>query len=83
MKWWKADTQRVVQAVYAIDRRAFQVIRKGPFLLECAIIVDGDAVPVTGSGPAWLQCTGRAANRAIYTLASQQRLLYTTGDDSG
>ena len=83
MKWWKADTMRVVQAVYAIDRRAFQVIRKGPFLLECAVVVDGDAVPVTGSGPAWLQCTGRAANRAIYTLAAQQRLLYTTGDDSG
>ena len=72
LRWWKASEKRVVLAVRPVDERTVQIIRKGPFLVECAVIVDGEAVAVFGAGPAWLQATGRAANKAIYGLAAVQ-----------
>ena len=65
LKWWKAGERRVVLAVRPVDEHTVQIIRKGPFLVECA-------VAVFGAGPAWLRCTGRAANRAIFTMAATQ-----------
>ena len=62
-----------------VDEHAVQVIRKGPFLVECAVIVDGEAVPAFGAGPAWLQASGRAANRAIYGLAAAQLEAFAEG----
>ena len=58
--------------IEAKPERTVQIIRKGPFLVECAVVVDGEAVAVFGAGPAWLQARGRAANRAIYGLAAAQ-----------
>ena len=72
LRWWKASEKRVVLAVRPVDEHTVQIIRKGPFLVECAVVVDGEAVAVFGAGPAWLQATGRAANRAIFTLAATQ-----------
>ena len=72
MKWWTANEKRTVLAVRPVDEHTVQVIRKGPFLVECAVVVDGEAVAVFGAGPAWLQASGRAANRAIYGLAAAQ-----------
>ena len=72
MKWWTANEKRTVLAVRPVNERTVQVIRKGPFLVECAVVVDGEAVAVFGAGPAWLQASGRAANRAIYGLAAAQ-----------
>ena len=72
MTWWQASPQRVVLAVRPIDERACQLIRKGPFLVECAVVVGGQPVPAFDDAPAWLQASGRAANRAIYGLAASQ-----------
>ena len=72
LRWWKANERRVVLAVRPVDERTVQIIRKGPFLVECAVVVHGEAVAVFGAGPAWLQASGRAANRAIYGLAAAQ-----------
>ena len=72
LRWWKASEKRVVLAVRPVDEHTVQIIRKGPFLVECAVVVDGEAVAVFGAGPAWLQATGRAANKAIFTLAATQ-----------
>ena len=65
-----------------VDERTVQVIRKGPFLVECAVVVDGEAVAVFGAGPAWLQACGRAANRAIYGLAAAQLEAFAEGRDA-
>ena len=70
LKWWTANERRTVLEVRPVDERTVQVIRKGPFLVECAVVVDGEAVAVFDAGPAWLQASGRAANRAIYGLAA-------------
>ena len=59
LRWWTANERRMVLAVRPVDERTVQVIRKGPFLVECAVIVDGEAVAVFGAGPAWLQASGR------------------------
>ena len=72
LRWWKTNERRVVLAVRPVDERTVQIIRKGPFLVECAVVVDGEAVAVFGAGPAWLQVSGRAANNAIYGLAAAQ-----------
>ena len=72
MKWWTANEKRTVLAVRPVDEHTVQVIQKGPFLVECAVIVDGEAVMAFDAGPAWLQASGRAANRAIYGLAAAQ-----------
>ena len=72
MKWWTTSEKRTVFAVRPVDERTVQVIRKGPFLVERAIVVDGEAVAVFDAGPVWLQASGRAANRAIYGLAAAQ-----------
>ena len=72
MKWWTSNEKRAVLAVRPVDQHTVQVIRKGPFLVECAVVVDGEAVPASDAGPAWLQASGRAANRAIYGLAAAQ-----------
>ena len=66
MKWWTSNERRTVLAVRPVDEHTVQIIRKGPFLVECAVIVDGEAVVAFDAGPAWLQASGRAANRAIY-----------------
>ena len=79
MKWWTANEKRTVLAVWPVDEHTVQVIRKGPFLVECAVIVDGEAVAVFGAGPAWLQASGRAANRAIYGLAAAQLEAFAEG----
>ena len=65
LRWWKTNEKRTVLAVRPVDERTVQIIRKGPFLVECAVVVDGEAVAAFGAGPAWLQASGRAANRAI------------------
>ena len=44
LRWWKANERRVVLAVRPVDERTVQIIRKGPFLVECAVVVDGEAV---------------------------------------
>ena len=72
LKWWKTNEKRTVLAVRPVDERTVQIIRKGPFLVECAVVVDGEAVAAFGAGPAWLQATGRAANKGIYGLAAAQ-----------
>ena len=72
LRWWKTNEKRTVLAVRPVDERTVQIIRKGPFLVECAVVVDGEAVAVFDAGPAWLQATGRAANRAIYGLTAAQ-----------
>ena len=77
LRWWKTNERRVVLAVRPVDERTVQVIRKGPFLVECAVVVDGEAVAVFGAGPAWLQASGRAANRAIYGLAAARLEAFT------
>ena len=74
--WWKAAERRPVLAVRPVSDRALQVIRKGPFLVECAVIVEGQAVVTFDDAPAWLQASGRAANRIIYTLANTQLEAY-------
>ena len=48
MKWWTSNEKRTVLAVWPVDEHTVQVIRKGPFLVECAVIVDGEAVAVFG-----------------------------------
>ena len=58
MKWWTANEKRTVLAVRPVDQHTVQVIRKGPFLVECAVVVDGEAVPAFDAGPAWLQASG-------------------------
>ena len=86
LRWWKTNERRVVLAVRPVDERTVQIIRKGPFLVECAVVVDGEAVAVFGAGPAWLQASGRAANKAstgwpqrslrgLLKLAPQGRLM--------
>ena len=72
MRWWRTNEKRTVLAVRPIDETAVQVIRKGPFLVECAVVVDGQPVPAFDDAPAWLQASGRAANRVIYGLAASQ-----------
>ena len=72
----------MVLAVRPVDERTVQIIRKGPFLVECAVVVDGEAVAVFGAGPAWLQATGRAANKAIYGLAAAQLEGFAVGRDA-
>ena len=72
LKWWKTNERRVVLAVRPVDERTVQIIRKGPFLVECAVVVDGEAVQAFDAGPAWLQASGRAANKAIFGLAAAQ-----------
>ena len=42
MKWWTANEKRTVLAVRPVDEHTVQVIRKGPFLVECAVVVDGE-----------------------------------------
>ena len=79
MKWWTSNEKRTVLAVRPVDERTVQVIRKGPFLVECAIVVDGEAVPAFDAGPAWVQASGRAANRAIYGLAAVQLEAFAEG----
>ena len=79
MKWWTSNEKRTVLAVRPVDERTVQVIRKGPFLVECAVIMDGEAVPAFDAGPAWLQASGRAANRAIYGLAAAQLEAFAEG----
>ena len=44
LKWWKTNEKRTVLAVRPVDERTVQIIRKGPFLVECAVVVDGEAV---------------------------------------
>ena len=82
MKWRTSNERRTVLAVRPVDERTVQVIRKGPFLVECAVVVDGEAVAVFGAGPAWLQASGRAANRAIYGLAAAQLEVFAEGHDA-
>ena len=82
MKWWTANEKRTVLAVRPVDQHTVQVIRKGPFLVECAVVVDGEAVPAFDAGPAWLQASGRAANRAIYGLAAAQLEAFAEGRDA-
>ena len=65
-----------------VDERTVQIIRKGPFLVECAAVVDGEAVAAFGAGPAWLQASGRAANQAIYGLAAAQLEAFAEGRDA-
>ena len=43
LKWWKTNEKRTVLAVRPVDERTVQIIRKGPFLVECAVVVDGEA----------------------------------------
>ena len=83
MKWWTANEKRTVLAVRPVDEHTVQVIRKGPFLVECAVVVDGEAVPAVEAGPAWLQASGRAANRAIYGLAAAQLEGFTEARAAG
>ena len=83
MKWWTSNERRTVLAVRPVDERTVQVIRKGPFLVECAVVVDGEAVAVFGAGPAWLQASGRAANKAIYGLAAAQLEGFTEARAAG
>ena len=70
---------RTVLAVRPVDQHTVQIIRKGPFLVECAVVVDGEAVQAFDAGPAWLQASGRAANRAIYGLAAAQLEAFAEG----
>ena len=79
LRWWKTNEKRTVLAVRPVDERTVQIIRKGPFLVECAVVVDGEAVAAFGAGPAWLQASGRAANRAIYGLAAAQLEAFAVG----
>ena len=79
LKWWKTNERRVVLAVRPVDEHTVQIIRKGPFLVECAVVVDGEAVAAFDAGPAWLQASGRAANRAIYGLAAAQLEAFAEG----
>ena len=83
MKWWTANEKRTVLAVRPVDEHTVQVIRKGPFLVECAIVVDGEAVPAFDAGPAWLQASGRAANRALCGLAAAQLEAFAVGRAAG
>ena len=84
LRWWKTNEKRTVLAVRPVDERTVQIIiRKGPFLVECAVVVDGEAVAVFGAGPAWLQATGRAANKAIYGLAAAQLEGFTEARATG
>ena len=83
LKWWKASEKRVVLAVRPVDEQTVQIIRNGPFLVECAVVVDGEAVAVFGAGPAWLQATGRAANKAIFGLAAAQLEGFTEARAAG
>ena len=82
LRWWKAGEKRVVLAVRPVDEHTVQIIRKGPFLVECAVVVDGEAVQAFDAGPAWLQASGRAANRAIYGLAAAQLEAFAEGRDA-
>ena len=89
-EWWaKVDDRQnhlrivVRDSVNLFDERTVQVIRKGPFLVECAVVVDGEAVAVFGAGPAWLQATGRAANKAIFGLAAAQLEGFTEARAAG
>ena len=80
LRWWKTNEKRVVLAVRPVDEHTVQIIRKGPFLVECAVVVDGEAVAAQlEAGPAWLQASGRAANRAIYGLAAAQLEAFAKG----
>ena len=83
MRWWKTNEKRTVLAVRPVDERTVQIIRKGPFLVECAVVVDGEAVAVFGAGPAWLQTSGRAVNKAIYGLAAAQLEGFTEARAAG
>ena len=83
MKWWTTNEKRTVLAVRPVDQRTVQIIRKGPFLVECAVVVDGEAVAVFGAGPAWLQASGRAANKAIFGLAAAQLEGFTEARAAG
>ena len=65
LRWWKTNEKRTVLAVRPVDERTVQIIRKGPFMVECAVVVDGEAVAVFGAGPAWLQASGRATKENV------------------
>ena len=82
LRWWKTNERRTVLAVRPVDERTVQIIRKGPFLVECAVVVDGEAVAAFGAGPAWLQASGRAANKAIFGLAAAQLEAFAEGRDA-
>ena len=82
LRWWKTNEKRTVLAVRPVDERTVQIIRKGPFLVECAVVVDGEAVAAFGAGPAWLQASGRAANKAIFGLAAAQLEAFAEGRDA-
>ena len=82
LRWWKTNEKRTVLAVRPVDEHTVQVIRKGPFPVECAVVVDGEAVAVFGAGPAWLQASGRAANKAIFGLAAAQLEAFAEGRDA-
>ena len=79
LKWWKTNEKRTVLAVRPVNEHTVQIIRKGPFLVECAVIVDGEAVAEFGAGPVGLQASGRAANRTIYGLAAAQLEAFAEG----
>ena len=51
--------------IEAKPERTVQIIRKGPFLVECAVVVDGEAVAVFGAGPAWLQARCSSHGRCL------------------
>ena len=72
MTWWQASPQRVVLAVRPIDERACQLIRKGPFLVECAVVVGGQPVPAFDDAPALARSVQRSRSQPSHLRSRGQ-----------